>query len=201
MSSIGVNDRSDDLVVAHDPIIRSIARVTRTSPAPHCTDLGNAQRLVERYGHELRFAIHLQRWLAWDGTRWQVGQHGEVERRAKAVILDLYRQLAGLPDQERAELRQHATRSESQRALKAMVELAKTEPGIPVSQQHLDVDDWLLNLANGTLDLRTGQLRRHDPDDLLTKLAPVHFDPSATCPDLPPVCGPWIMRVRPIPAA
>lgn len=182
MSSIGVNDRSDDLVVAHDPIIRSIARVTRTTPKPHCTDLGNAQRLVRRHGHELRFAIHLQRWLAWDGTRWKVADRGEVQQRASETILSLYPQLPNLPDQERADLLRHAKQSESLRALRAMVTLAETEPGIPVSQQELDADDWLLNLANGTLDLRTGQLRAHDPHDLITKIAPVHFDPRATCP-------------------
>jgi putative DNA primase/helicase len=35
---------------------------------------------------------------------------------------------------------------------------------------------------NGTIDLRTGQLRPHDPLDAITKLAPVEFDPAAECP-------------------
>src|SRR5262249_42619623 len=34
----------------------------------------------------------------------------------------------------------------------------------------------------GTLDLRTGQLRPHRREDLLTKLAAVPFDPDAPCP-------------------
>ena len=46
----------------------------------------------------------------------------------------------------------------------------------------LDTDPWLLNVENGTLDLRTGQLHRHRPDDLITKVAPVHYDPEAVCP-------------------
>ncbi len=40
----------------------------------------------------------------------------------------------------------------------------------------------MLNVANGTLDLKTRQLRPHRPEDLLTKLAPVRFDPEAVCP-------------------
>jgi putative DNA primase/helicase len=37
----------------------------------------------------------------------------------------------------------------------------------------------LLNVASGTLALKTGQLRQHDPADLITKLAPVKYDPDA----------------------
>src|SRR5262249_51948077 len=46
----------------------------------------------------------------------------------------------------------------------------------------LDVDPWVLNVLNGTLDLRTGQLRPHAREGLLTKLAPVAYDPEAQCP-------------------
>src|SRR5262249_23526841 len=46
----------------------------------------------------------------------------------------------------------------------------------------LDADPWLLNVQNGTVDLRTGELREHRRDDLITKVAPVDFDPDAECP-------------------
>ena len=34
----------------------------------------------------------------------------------------------------------------------------------------LDADPYLINCANGTLDLRTMELRSHDPRDLITKI-------------------------------
>ena len=46
----------------------------------------------------------------------------------------------------------------------------------------LDADPWLLNVSNGTLDLRTGELRPHRREDLITKLAPVEYDPEAKHP-------------------
>jgi putative DNA primase/helicase len=49
---------------------------------------------------------------------------------------------------------------------------------------HLDLDPMLLNVSNGTLDLRTGKLRPHDRADMLTKLAPVFYDPDARHPAL-----------------
>src|SRR5205823_34233 len=45
-----------------------------------------------------------------------------------------------------------------------------------------DADAWLLNVANGTLDLRTGTLRPHDAADCLMALAPTPYEPSAACP-------------------
>ena len=43
----------------------------------------------------------------------------------------------------------------------------------------LDQDPYLLNVANGTIDLRTGLLGLHDPADMLTKISPVNYDPAA----------------------
>src|SRR5438094_9796109 len=63
-----------------------------------------------------------------------------------------------------------------------MVGLAQSEPIMPVQPIRLDSDHWLLNCTNGTLDLRTGILRPHQREDLLTKCIPVAYDPLAQCP-------------------
>lgn len=60
--------------------------------------------------------------------------------------------------------------------------LAVATSGLEVKHSDLDADPFLLNLDNGTLDLRNGKLRPHQPQDLLTKMAPVRFDAMATCP-------------------
>jgi len=51
-----------------------------------------------------------------------------------------------------------------------------------VRPEQLDADAWRLNVSNGTLDLRTGRLLRHDPGALITKLAPVEHSTDARCP-------------------
>ena len=60
-----------------------------------------------------------------------------------------------------------------------MVELARSRPGVPVRPEEMDSDPWLFNAFNGTVDLRTGDLQAHGPQDLITKLAPVQYDPEA----------------------
>ena len=39
-----------------------------------------------------------------------------------------------------------------------------------------------MNVENGTIDLRTGQLLEHNPDHLLTMQAPVRYDLTAPAP-------------------
>ena len=75
-----------------------------------------------------------------------------------------------------------AVQSGADARIAAMKRLARDQPGISVSQRELDVRPFLLNCKNGTLDLRTGELRRHDPADLQTICLPHDYDPSATCP-------------------
>ncbi len=149
----------------------------------HCTDLGNARRLVARYGARVRYVPEWEQWLAWDGRRWAPDISGEVPRLAKATALAIYEEALKCEDKaRRKELAAHAPRSESEGRLTAMASLAKTEPGIPVLVATLDQDPMILNVENGTLELQTGSLRPHSPVDLITKLAPVLFDANAKCP-------------------
>jgi putative DNA primase/helicase len=63
-----------------------------------------------------------------------------------------------------------------------MVWAAKSEGRISVSASALDADDYLVNFANGTLDLQRLVFRRHRRSDLLTKQIPYAFDAAAECP-------------------
>jgi putative DNA primase/helicase len=108
---------------------------------------------------------------------------GVVERMAKNTVRSIYVEASDAEDQgRRKELGQHAARSEARNKIEAMQRLAWSEPGIPVEPEDLDLDPWLLNCENGTLDLRTGEQHPHRRDDLITKLTPVAYDPDAKAP-------------------
>jgi putative DNA primase/helicase len=147
------------------------------------TELGNARRLVRLFGHRIGYVHPWRRWLVYDGIRWAPDETGELERLAKETVLSIYREaLAAESDTERSELAKWAARCESHAQLRAMIDLAASEPGIPAVPDELDADPWVLNVENGTLDLRRGLLRAHEPADLITKFAPVAWDPAAPAP-------------------
>jgi len=146
----------------------------------HRTDLGNARRLVRLHGGDLRYCHALCCWFVWDGCRWCRDETDEVTRRAKSTVQTIYSEATKAGDEEqRKALAKWAMRSEGKVFIQHMIALATSEPGILVLTDDLDADPWSLNVLNGTINLRTGALRPHRREDLITKLAPVEYDPDA----------------------
>jgi len=148
--------------------------------ATHTTDLGNARRFVRQHGEKLRYCKPWGKWLVWTGVRWEEDRTGIVLRLARETVANIYIEAAHATEHKM--LATHAMKSESEARLKAMVSLAESEPGIPVLPEQLDADPWLLNVLNGTIDLRTGELLPHRRENYITKLAPVDYDAEAPCP-------------------
>jgi putative DNA primase/helicase len=147
------------------------------------TDVGNGRRLASQYGKDLRYCYAWHKWLTWDGSRFAIDTGAEIEKRAKQTVRSIYAEAAKEEGSARRNaLGRHAQASEQAHRIRAMIDLARSEPGIPVKPIELDVDHWLLNCTNGTLDLRTGTLREHDRRDLITKLCATSYDPAAECP-------------------
>ncbi len=149
----------------------------------HLTDLGNARRFVTMHRGNVRFCYPWSKWSVWMDTHWAVDDTGEIYRCAKETVRGIYREADQCEDESRRPtLAKHAAKCESEGKLNAMLAMAQSEPGIPVLPDDLDRDPWLLNVRNGTLDLKTGQLRPHRREDLITKCLPVAYDPQAQCP-------------------
>jgi putative DNA primase/helicase len=131
----------------------------------HNTDVGNAVQFAARHGENIRYCYAWAKWLVWDGRRWREDDTGEIE-----------------DENERKATIKWALSSESDTRIQAMIRLAQSEPGIAISPDWLDTDPWALNVLNGTLDLRTGELRSHRKEYLISKLAPVEYDATADAP-------------------
>src|SRR5262249_41530014 len=62
------------------------------SPEPiHLTDMGNAQRLAQHHGADLRHCHPWRKWLAWGGHHWQEDATAEATRRTKRMVASLFR--------------------------------------------------------------------------------------------------------------
>jgi putative DNA primase/helicase len=148
------------------------------------TDTGNARRLVHYTGDIIRYVPEWATWLVWDGVRWSPDGLGVVVEFMKVIATqNMIEEAQTVTNEDR---RQHllkwAMASESVSRIKAAIELAKTDVDVAVSAETLDTEKWLLTCLNGTLDLKTGELRPARQDDLITKLVPFEYDPAAKCP-------------------
>ncbi len=149
----------------------------------HLSDMGNGRRLFLRHGRDLLYCNRWQSWLTWDGQRYTRDESDEIERRAKDTVRAMYAEAAALADEDaRTALAKHALKSEAGQRVREMINAARSEEGVAVIPATFDRDPWLLNVANGAIDLHTGQMRAARREDRITKLAPVVYDPDATCP-------------------
>lgn len=150
---------------------------------PERTDLGNAELFALLHADRIRHVRERREWLHWRDGRWRRDTGGEAERAAKATARERMRRAIDLPagDEQRQALK-WALASQSESRIRATLSLAATEPEIVLGAEEMDADPWLLGCGNGTLDLRTGELREAKPGDLISIGTDVPFDPDAGCP-------------------
>lgn len=147
------------------------------------TDKGNSYRLVRFFGYFIRYVPEFKKWLVWDGTRWLLDELGQIQQYAKQTTAQIIHEAQGLQDEQRQRLMKHAIASESYSRLIAMIELAKTEPGIATNACQFDGNKYLLNVLNGTINLKTATLQPHNRDDLITQRVDIEFILGKyTCP-------------------
>ena len=144
----------------------------------HSGQLGMAYRLAKAYKGRLLYVYGLG-WHYWDDTRYARDDMGMAKQAVYAMLKALWRHAYG-NDEKAKELRKAIPRCESSAGIEGILNLAQALPVFAVTVDDLDADPYLLNYANGTLDLRTLELRQHDPADRITKVARAAYDPGAT---------------------
>jgi putative DNA primase/helicase len=171
-----------------EPEVAAIAAsMNRYDPAPPVpgwmrfkrTEYGNAERLIDRHGVDLRHSAGLG-WLVWDGQRWRRDEDGGAMRRMKDTVRAMWDELKEIEDEKlQASFFSFVRSSENERRLNAALKLAETETAVVVSSDAFDADPFLLTVGNGTIDLRTGELHPHKRENLVTRASPVTYLPRA----------------------
>ncbi len=132
-----------------------------------------AYRLAHRYRHRL-LHVHGLGWHHYDGKRWAVDESGVARRAVLDVLATALAESVG--DKQ---LRADVAKCESSAGIEGVLGIASALVEFAATVADLDADPHLLNCANGTLDLRTRQLRPHDPADRLSKVSRGAYRPDA----------------------
>jgi putative DNA primase/helicase len=124
-----------------------------------------AVRFVEQFGHDLRY-VAKRGWLVWDGVRWKDDGKMRSYERARLVCRDAAQ---AVPPNLARIIASAKTRA-------AVVSLAQHDEQVAMEPDELDANLWLLNTPGGTVDLRSGALRRCDRNDHITRTTTVAPD-------------------------
>jgi putative DNA primase/helicase len=143
------------------------------------TDTHNAERFVMRYAGRLLWTPGVG-FLVYDGHRWVVDTQNQRIKLATKAMKAIRKEAAYLAGAgERKSRKEFSDQSLNKGAIDRM--LALVQPDVAVDDSKLDGDPYLLNVSNGTLDLRTGRLEKHDPADLITRICLVKYNRKAKC--------------------
>ncbi len=150
-------------------------------PAFPFTDLGNAERFVHLYGDQVRYCHQNKSWYIWNGRRWERDRKMRAMELVHKTVRSILNDAADtrLSKEEAKLAAKHAFNSENTTRMKAILEQAR--PKVSLAQDELDAHPMLLNVENGIVDLKTGQLLPHNPELLLSQIANTTFDPTASC--------------------
>jgi putative DNA primase/helicase len=144
------------------------------------TDRGNAEAVELLYGDLLRY---WNSWFYWNGKFWARDDIGEADRAAVDTARQRLKAALQIEDPDtRKDAVAFALRSESNRGIKDMLASAETITTFVTTAADYDRDPFLLTVANGTLDLRSGKLRSFDSRDLITHYVDIPYIPDAKAP-------------------
>lgn len=176
-------------------------RTPEPSPAggAETTDAILAERVCERVLADSYCWSAGLGWMRWTGSRWERSNQQTVTETVRLYMVDAVSTKLRAPDTDWRK-RQELMGLLSKSRLVALVELAK---GIlQVRDDMFDAHPDLLNTPSGVVDLRTGEVKPHDPLLYLTHITAAPYRKGATHPDwdkaltaLPPEVADW-MQVR-----
>lgn len=144
------------------------------------SDKGNARLFADIFKDKHRYCSTRKDFMLFDGKRWIDDLEGLSARKSAKELSD-------------ALIRYAVTVDTDGKYLKAVTPLCNLRNRNNMLQdsrdlsyftnEQLDVNDYILNVQNGTLDLSGDKpiFMEHSPDMLLSKICNVNYEPSAKC--------------------
>lgn len=135
------------------------------------TQVGNAQRMLDRMGEQLKYIYDAKKWLVWDGLTWQWDSDGATVRTLAANLPVAIYNEGNLHLSEAERFANWARQSQTDKIIKASVSILQDRPEIRLPVASIDADHMAVGIANArqVVDLRTGQARPAAPCDYVTK--------------------------------
>jgi putative DNA primase/helicase len=175
-----VTEDERNLAIAYDALQLRVDDLV--SGKEQFTDLTNGELFAHEYKDRVRYCMAWKKWLIWDGNTWCPDDCGEIYALSKDFIRGLYLRVARTKDHERAtELAKHLIKSESLRRRQSLIESASLERSVRITPSDVDRENFLLNVRNGTINLKNGKLGEPAQEAYITKCAAVNFNRAALC--------------------
>jgi len=119
-----------------------------------------AQIFVKEHNHEARYVPAWDAWMLWDGKRWKKDEQLTTFTWARKVCRKVANKL-------------NSPSLAAVSPYESVLKIARSDPSIVATHDQWNKDLSLLNTPAGTVDLKTGELNQHNPNDYITKITKV----------------------------
>lgn len=142
-------------------------------------NIGYGRLFADMFKEIARYVPERKKWFVYDGKRW-------VPDIANLKIMELDKDLADamllytstIKDEEKRLLFLKESKYCQQRRFRETY-IKEAQSVYPVPMERFDSNRYLFNCNNVTFNLRNGIPKEHSPEDFLTKISPVDYDPVA----------------------
>ena len=162
-------------------------------------DIGNANRVVFWRGTDIRYDPTRERFYSWAGTKWVFAREGRIRNivedvHSKIAVTEgpFYNDLAIPPSEKdkkspktyKEQLVEWANQQRYSGKIKDTMAMLKGREPLWCESDDFDVDPYHMNVANGVVDLRTGELLPHDRTFMCSAISDkVFYDKNAKAPE------------------
>lgn len=133
-------------------------------------DTGNAHRFIDMFGDILRYNVDNKIWMIWNGSYWQYDITESVKNFIEILaerMLYESNSIADIKDKVRAI--QNIEKIYSSAGKEALLKEARHLDGIPLTNEDLDRDTYLLCTKSGTINLKTGHVEENKRENLISQ--------------------------------
>lgn len=162
-----------------------------------CDDFGNADRVTYWCGLDIKHDPKRNKWYRWTGQQWDESTTTHISRDVERVLTNIpeaegenYSQTIPPSERDKTSPKTYremfndwAAKQRFHRKIADTVSLIKYREMLWCSNEDFDTNPFLFNVANGVIDLHTGELMEHERSLMCTQMAGVHYDKDAECPN------------------
>lgn len=132
-------------------------------------DTGNAHRFIDMFGDILRYNVDNKIWMIWNGNYWQYDITESVKNYIEILAERMLYESSNIADvQERIRMIKNIEHIYSSAGKESLLKEARHLTGIPVTNEDLDKDKYLICTESGTINLQTADIQNNDRSNMIS---------------------------------
>lgn len=145
-------------------------------------DIGMSELFADMFKKQLRYNTTAKQWYFYNSKVWQEDTGAMIaKQKIKELSKTLLAYITYIKDEDTKEKYSKYIKTLGNYNTRKKI-LEDSQSKMFISQTDFDKNKDLFNCQNGTLNLRTFKFINHNPDDLLSKISNVVYNPKAMCP-------------------